>query len=128
MDYIIIDIPTDTITVELGTDTVVIELGTDVIIVDTATDQVTVSVENAGTPGGIGATGPRGSTFRAQSFSGAAAGQTVTLAGAVGDFAQLVVNGLVEDNANFTLDGVTLTLPPGLVWNGAACVFRYSNL
>ena len=86
-----------------------------------------VEIVSAGPQGPIGNPG-LGAVFRALSFTGVAGGQTLTLANPVGGLSELVVNGLVENNANFSIAGVTLTIPPGLVWNGAACTFRYSNV
>lgn len=59
-------------------------------------------------------------------FSGLAAGQTIILDSAVGEFSMLVVQGLIQVPTSYTLSGPVLTIPPGLVWDGAACDFLYT--
>lgn len=76
----------------------------------------------------IGPPGPPGAaaTIDMTTFSGAAAGQEVALAGSPGALQLLVINGRVEFPGNYSISGSTLVIPAGLVWDGAPCMFIYS--
>jgi hypothetical protein len=60
-------------------------------------------------------------------FTGLAAGQTVTLTSKANLFMMLVVNGLVQAPGSFSVNGYSLIIPPGLVWDGAECFFVYQT-
>jgi hypothetical protein len=74
-----------------------------------------------------GPPGPPGfNSVRRVPFVGVGAGQSVTLPVAfAGALALLIVQGLIENVVNYAVSGTTLTIPPGLVWDGADCTFLY---
>jgi hypothetical protein len=61
-------------------------------------------------------------------FTGVAAGRTVPLPAKSGSFSILFVQGVFEDPANYSVSGATLTIPAGLVWDGADCLFVFAAL
>ena len=62
------------------------------------------------------------------SFTGVAAGQSVTLPAApsASPLMLLIIQGLVENPAEYSISGTTLVIPAGLVWDGAQCQFVFS--
>ena len=60
-------------------------------------------------------------------FIGLAAGNTITLPYQVGSFHALTVQCSRQSRTKYTVLGSTLTLPPGLLWDGAECLFDYST-
>jgi hypothetical protein len=80
----------------------------------------------AGPQGPAGPVGPAGGSPLTTTFSGLAAGQSIALDAEAGVFTLLVINGLVESPQNYSVSGSTLIVPPGLVWDGAVCLFYYT--
>jgi hypothetical protein len=84
----------------------------------------TSSQLSGGGSGGSGGGG--GSSFGApKEFTGIAAGQTIVLDRTPGGAMLLFVEGLIQSPSNFSVSGTNLVLPPGLVWDGAPCLFVY---
>ena len=75
----------------------------------------------AGPPGPIGPVAPSYNV----SFVGVGAGQSVSLPAAPSSML-LIIQGLVESPAEYSVSGTTLVIPPGLVWDGAECQFVFS--
>ena len=78
----------------------------------------------AGPAGPAGPPGPIGSSYNV-SFVGVGAGQSVSLPAAPSSML-LIIQGLVESPAEYSVSGTTLVIPPGLVWDGAECQFVFS--
>jgi hypothetical protein len=76
-----------------------------------------------------GAPGANGTTavHTTVQFSGVENGQTVQLTSVPLTFQMLVINGLIESPSSYTVIGTSLLIPPGLVWDGAACFFVYQT-
>jgi hypothetical protein len=68
-------------------------------------------------------TGGGGSSGFSIEFTGVGAGQSVSLPATPGAAAMLIIQGLVESPANYSVSGTTLVIPAALVWDGAICQF-----
>ena len=79
----------------------------------------------AGPAGPQGPIGPVAPSYNV-SFVGAGAGQSVSLPAAPSSMMLLIIQGLMESPAEYSVSGTTLVIPPGLVWDGAECQFVFS--
>jgi hypothetical protein len=59
-------------------------------------------------------------------FTGLGAGQTVTLPATPTQLSLLFIQGLIESPTNYSVSGSTLTIPPGLLWDGAECWYVFN--
>lgn len=81
-----------------------------------------------GLPGPEGPPGPVGSlSIETVAFSGLGAGQSVELPAAAASFRLLVVQGLIESPANYSVAGDVLEIPAGVLWDGAECNFVFAT-